>query len=562
MTELLQDAISSFDDLADDLEGLPDSLELQLCIEDPEVIQALVERSGRERRQFALDALRIGVLALRHAGQRLDGDTIQRESSRLVEKLQSALEQHATVSHERMNGALSTYFDPTNGHFTERVRLLVGNDGELCQLLKAQLDGENSHLARTLLAHVGSESPLMKILDPAQSQGLLSALRETVDGQLTKQRDQVLREFSLDNKEGALCRLVAQLTANHGDLSKELQTKIDSLTKEFSLNEEGSALNRLMSNVVNAQRTISSEFSLDNEQSAFSRLRVMLETTQGAIHSSLTLDDDASPLARLKREIMNILEAHVKTNAAFQEHVKETLAQLNQRKKSEARSPAHGNSFQSAVFEFVYEQAQGRGDIAEFTGDFPGAHKFCKTGDAVVELGPDSAAPGTRIVFEAKDDKQCNLRAALDEIERARTNRESQVGVFVFAKNSAPSNQRPLDRLRNDVMVIWDAEDPATDAYLIAAFEIARACCLEFRKATDSNQADFEAINAAINDIESRANNMEKIRKSAETIKSSSGNILKRVGIDQKALHKQVAVLRKTLDDLREIAPGTDFHGT
>ncbi|MEX2172603.1 MAG: hypothetical protein WD851_25005 [Pirellulales bacterium] len=525
MTELLQDAIS-FDRLTDDLEGLPDSLELQLCIEDPEVIQALVERSGRERRQFALDALRIGVLALRHAGQRLDGDTIQRESSRLVEKLQNALEQHATVSHERMNGALSTYFDPTNGHFTERVRRLVGNDGELCQLLKAQLDGENSHLARTLLAHVGSESPLMKILDPAQSQGLLSALRETVDGQLTKQRDHVLREFSLDNKEGALCRLVAQLTANHGDLSKELQTKIDAVTKEFSLDEENSALSRLVRNVDRAQR---------------------------AIHDNLTLDDDNSSLSRLKKELHEVLSKSDERNSAFQEEVKVTLARMITRREESLRSTRHGNEFEDAVCEFLAREAQPAGDVVLPTGNEVGRIKNCKVGDCVIELSANCAAPGAKIVVEAKEKECYSLGQARDEIETARKNRDASWGMFVFSRRTAPAGMTPFQQSGNDIFVIWDPEDPYTDVFLKAGILVARTLCVCTARGKETQAADFDAIDRAILDIEKRASNMETISKAAESIKSSSENILSRVRIDREALERQLAVLREKLGDLREI---------
>ncbi len=112
----------------------------------------------------------------------------------------------------------------------------------------------------------------MKLLDPNQSKGLLQALRETVETQLTAQRNHVLREFSLDNKEGALARLVGELSANHGQITKSLGEKIDTVVREFSLDEENSALSRLVRNVDRAQRTISSEFSLDNQNSGLSRL--------------------------------------------------------------------------------------------------------------------------------------------------------------------------------------------------------------------------------------------------------------------------------------------------
>lgn len=526
MNELLQEAYS-LDSPAHDHDGLPDSLDLQLCVEDPEVIHALMERNGRERRQFALDALRIGVLALRHAGQRLDADVIQRESSRLIERLQNELEQHAKLAHERMNGALSTYFDPTNGHFTERVRRLVGNDGELCQLLKSQLDGENSHLARTLLAHVGRESPLMKLLDPAQSEGLLAALRATVDEQLTKQSGQVLREFSLDNKEGALSRMIEHLTTKHGDLSRDLQTKISEVTKEFSLDEENSALSRLVKNVDRAQQ---------------------------AIHDNLTLDDDNSSLSRLKKELHEVLTKADARNIAFQEEVKVALARMITRREEALRSTRHGNEFEDAVCEFLAREAQPAGDIVLPTGNEVGRIKNCKVGDCVIELGATCAAPGARIVVEAKEKESYSLGLARDEIEMARKNRDAAWGMFVFSRRTAPAGLMPFQQTGNDIFVIWDPEDPYTDVFLKAGILVARTLCVCTARGKETQTADFEAIDRAVLDIEKRAANMEAISKSAESIKSSSENILSRVRIDREALERQLAILREKLGDLREIA--------
>lgn len=528
MPELLQDAYC-VDDPLQDLDRIPDSLDLDLRIDDPEVIQALWERTGRERRQFALDALRIGVLSLRHASQRLDADMIQRESSRLIERLQSELEKHAKIACERMNGSLATYFDPTNGHFTERVRRLVANDGELCQLLKSQLEGENSQLARTLLAHVGNESPLMKQLNPEQSKGLLSTLRETVDGQLAKQRDHVLREFSLDNKAGALRRLVDELTTKHGDLSKELQAKIDAVIKEFSLDEENSALSRLVRNVDRAQR---------------------------AIHENLTLDDDNSSLARLKKELHEVLSKADERNSAFQEEVKVALAKMIARREESLRSTRHGNEFEDAVCEFLAREAQPAGDIAMPTGSSVGLIKNCKVGDCVIELGPDSCAPGAKIVIEAKEKEGYSLAQAREEIEQARKNRDAAWGVFVFSTRTAPVGLEPYQRFGNDLVVIWDPENPHTDVYLKAGILTARALCVRASRSREAQAADFEAIDRAVLDIEKRASNMEKISTAAERIKSSSEDILSRVRIDRESLERQLAILREKLGDLREVTAG------
>ncbi len=510
---------------------LPFGLPLELLVEDRDVIQELEKYpEGPDRDEFALEALKIGVLALRRASTALDGEFIQRETTRLLETLRRQLDDHARAAQERLNVSLKEYFDPQDGRFSQRVQCLTAADGDLAKLMAGLLDGDDSRLAKTLLTHVGENSPLMKHLSPDQSQGLLAALRNNVESQLGLQRERLLKEFSLDNAEGALCRLVKELTAKHGDLSKDLQSKIDVVVKEFSLDEENSALSRLVQNVDRAQRTITSEFSLDNERSA---------------------------LRRLKSELTTILEAHVKTNAEFQEEVKIALGKLVTRREEEARSTRHGATFQNAVFEFLDQYAQRRGDVAEDTSATTGLIKNCKIGDAVICLGPDCAASGARIVIEAKEEMRCTLRLAQEEIEQARKNRSAQQGLFVFSRSTAPSME-PLVRYGCDVFVVWDAEDPQTDAFLRAGLEISRALCLRSHEAAQRQHVDFDPIDRAILDIEKRVQNLDQVRKSAETIKSSSETILDRVRIDREALEKQVGVLRDAMCCIKQVVGADD----
>ncbi len=505
---------------------LPYSLELDLVVRDRDVISALAEYpEGRERNEYALEAMKIGVLALRHVGGQATADVIQRESARLVKDMQQTLNEHKQLVSSQLGSTLKDYFDPQDGRFSERVQRLVARDGELSKLICGLIDGENSLFARTMMAHVGRESPLMKQLDPQQSQGLLAVLKQTVDTQLNQQRDQVLKEFSLDNKDGALTRLVGELSTKHGDLTKDLQTRIDVVVKEFSLNEEGSALSRLVQNVDRAQRTITSEFSLDNETSA---------------------------LSRLKRELLELLATTEKKNQAFQEDVKVSLARIVTTRQEIEQSTRHGRIFEEAMFEFVAREAQHAGDVAMPTGNSTGLIKNCKVGDCVVELGPDSAAPGSKIVIEAKEENGVTLAAARQEIEIARKNRGADWGLFVFSRKTAPAGLEPFQRYGNDFVVIWDGEEPSSDVFLKAGIIAARALCFRAERKTAAALVDFEAIERAILEIEKRAGNLEEVRKSAETIQSSSNKILDRVRIDREALEKQVTQLREKVGDLRD----------
>jgi hypothetical protein len=444
-----------------------------------------------------------------------------------VAGVQKTFDQYTTSFQDRVETKLKEYFDPKDGRFTDRVERLVAHDGELSLLIKGFIDGENSLFAKTLVSHVGRDSALMRVLDPQQSDGLLTTLRKNVEDQLTRQRDHLLNEFSLDNKEGALARLLGELTTNHGDVGKALQTKIDAVIKEFSLNEENSALSRLVQNVSHAQKTITNEFSLDN---------------------------DTSCLSKLRRELKEVLADSEKKNQQFQEDVKVSLAKIVTQREEAERSTRHGVAFEDAVCSFLIRQSQHAGDVATPTGHTSGNIKNCKVGDCTIELGPDSAAPGAVIVVEAKEKDGFTLANAREEIETARKNRGADWGIFVFSKKTMPAGLEPFARYGSDFIVVWDAEDPASDVFLKAGVIAARALCFRNERQSAAQQVDFDAIDKAILEIEKRAGNLDEVRKSAETIQSSSAKILERVRKDREALEKQVEILRSRVKDLREIS--------
>jgi hypothetical protein len=528
----------------------PFELALSLVVRDRDTIEALCQYDeGFERDEFALSALRIGVLALRHVRGQVDADLVRREGDQLLAGLKSHLGHHAQTIQDRLASLLREYFDPDSGRFPERVQQLVRRDGELEQLLRRQIGGEESELARTLVQHVGLESPLWRMLDPQESQGLLAVLRGTVEEELKTQRERVLAEFSLDNKVGALSRFIDELTGTQDKLHETLQRRIDSVVKEFSLDEESSALSRLVQNVDRAQRTITSEFSLDNENSALSRIREMLQGTQEVIHGNLSLDNDQSALSRLRRELLQLVVEHDKRNREFQEEVKVTLGKMAARREEAARGTRHGILFEDAVAELIQREAEGQGHIVDRTGNRTGQIQFCKKGDCVIEIGPDYPAAGTRIVVEAKEAMGFDLAKAREEIAEARKNRDAQLGLFVFSKATAgpavlDSLERPK-RLGPDLFLVWDAEDPATDLFLQAALTIAFAVCLKRPgRSAQACEQDMDAIQKAILEIERQCESLTRIGKASESINSSSEKITKEVNKAQTALRRQIGVLQ------------------
>lgn len=535
-------------------EGLPTDLPLTLTVHNADIIAELCQYTNNdERERFALEALRIGVLALKQARGQLDADLVRRESDRLLQTMESRLSDHSRGLHDRMTTVLKEYFDPQSGRFQERVDRLVKRDGELEQLLFRQVGREDSQLSQTLATHLGESSPLMKHLGTDESSGFLLSLRETLQVQLNSQRDHVLKQFSLDNKDGALARFIGELTERHGLLTDELHQKIDDVVQEFSLDDEQSALSRLVKNVDRAQRTITNEFSLDEETSALSRLKKMLENTNEAIHSHLSLDEQNSALSRLKRELLELNERDRKVNQAFQEEVKGTLQAMVARREEADRSTRHGIDFEDALFTFLQHSVQNSGDIATHTGNGTGTIRNCKVGDCVLELGPESAAAGGRIVFEAKEDKKYSIAIAREEIDTARKNRNAQIGLFVFSAKTAPDGIEPFARYGNDIIVVWDAENTDSDLFLKASISLARALSVRTQQQEKATTADFTEIDKAIREIERRTSSLDDVETWTETIQKSSEKILKKIGAMRKSLENQVELLDEKIAEIKDV---------
>jgi len=507
-------------------ESLPYSLPLELTVTDPEVVAELCARQeGRVRDEYALGALRLGVLALRQARGQIDANTLRHEGERLLGDVQAALTEHRTHLDRTLVGTLREYFDPESGRFSERVQRLLKKDGELETLLSRKVTAADSEMCQALAMLVGRDSPLVRLLSPGESNEFLMALHVAVSAELECQRKQVLREFSLDNKEGALSRLVGELTDKNGQLRADLQDKIDGLVKQFSF---------------------------DDEQSALSRMSRTVATTNEAISRHLTLDDEKSALYRLRRELLEVLGKHAETYQKFQEEVRVTLERMQARREEAAASTRHGGVFEVAVFEVVQSEAQRLRDVASAVGSSTGRIKNCKKGDAVTELGPESAAPGSKVVVEAKEDASYDLAAARAEMETARQNRDAESGLFVFSKKTAPAGLEPLARYGDDVFVVWDADDVATDSQLRLGLSVARALCTRKALERSSLDVDFTAIDQALLEIARQVKELDEIRTWTDTIRSNGQKILDRLRISREKLEKQGEVLTERVADLKQ----------
>jgi hypothetical protein len=549
MDDTIRHVMGKFPPSAD---ACPQAVFLKLTVSDHDSVLELLQKSdGREREEYALTALRIGLLSLKHAGGQIDADAVRHEGERLMLDLNHALEHSRSEIHDNLTSTLKEYFDPTSGRFQERVERLIKQDGELEQLLRRQIGTNGSELAATLAAHIGENSPLMKLINPQESDGLVSSIRSAIEGVLKAESERILREFSLDNGEGALRRLVGELTEESGKLKKELAEEVGHVINEFSLDKEGSALSRLVRRVEAAEETITKEFSLDEDGSALSRLSAVVRGAKDAIDANLTLDTDNSALSRLKREIVAILEKHETKVETFQTSVQAALEAMKAKREEASRSTRHGTDFEDVVAGLIEQLAQRGNDIASRTGNTVGSIHNCKIGDLVVELGAECAAAGERFVVEAKEDNSYTLPKARTEIEAARKNRDAPVGLFVFSQKSAPEGMDTLIRHGQDVFVVWDADETDSDIILKAGFSLAKALCVRLARERQAEDGNWESIDAAILALEEEAERLTKMKTLTQTIQNNSGKVLEEIRKMTEGVERQTEVLRENVAALR-----------
>jgi len=535
------------------------SIELRLEVVDPDVVFELTKRPiSEERAQFALTALRIGVLSLRAAAGQLDSASVKETGNRLIADIRELLAARAREITNAIATSLTQYFDPATGLVSQKLESLVKKDGDLARVLCEHLGSDDSVLARTLAGYVGQQSPVFKLLSPTEGQGIRAQVEETLKEALAEQRRQVMQEFSLDSKESALSRLVREMQEIQEQLKSDFSGQADKIRNEFSLDQPDSALCRLVSKVDAAQKAISDQFSSDNEASVMNRFSKLLANTSASIDKNLTLDDEQSALSRLKREIQGAIEGLVQRNDTFHSEVRETLARLDSRRQEAARSTSHGAVFEDQLGGLLATESQKCGDIYEATGSTTGIIKNCKVGDCVIELGPDTQAPEVRIVWEAKQDKSYDLKRALAELDTARKNRQAQIGVFVFSRNTAPDGLSSFSRYGNDIVVVWDESDITNDVFVHAAYSVGRALAIRQKAVSAKTDATTQEIELAVRAVEKHIRQLEEIETWAGTIESNSKKILERTKRMREALTDEIERLDESLVALKSDVEATD----
>lgn len=508
---------------------------VEIAIRDarPEALTSLAGMTPSQQGQLAHEAWLIGYRAVTNAHRLAEEARLNDIGKTLLEDIDGQLRTHTERQAERMQDAFATYFDPESGQLGERLRQFVGDGGTLPALLERHLGPQNSVLVETLVKHVGEHSPLFKKLSPTDSEGLLQLMSERLRLAFESQNGALQMALDPQCEGGAISRFVAglrnELKRAEDDQAAQLKIALAALdtTKEDSL------LNQLRRDAQHAREQLLQAINPNIPGSPL-----------GVIQTSLT-----ERLERFAKSQQDQLEELKKSASEHQRDVREAVQRIELRKQEELHGTRGGRLFEDAVLDFIQRAVGGHGYVVENTGSSVGLRPACKIGDAVIEFPAGHAFSGARIVAEAKCDKSYSVSSALAELDQARANRGACVGIFVMAKSRAGAGFPTFARYGQDVLIVWDDENAASDPYLEAALMVGLALAIRHR--TVASDGDLQALQKIEQRIAREVERLLDIRGAAEKIRKQVEVIEEAADNGNRGLQKLLKDAKKTLCALK-----------
>lgn len=505
-----------------------DEVAIDLRDRRPDSLALFGDLDAAVRDQLAHDAWAIGLRALWNAHAAAQETKLKDVGAALLGDIDRQLKLYVEQHQQTIGAVLTRFFDPNDGQVTQRLSAFVDDHGVLARLLEKYLGPQNSVLAEALAKQVGETSPLFQKLSPTDSTGLVKILEAQLRAVMGEGHAELVRALDPLAEDGAVARFLKSLREELKDADEDRQKQLSAALAALDANDENSLLSRLVRETHRARQDVLAAVNPDAPSSPMALLKASLTT--------LLQEQSKAQLALAKQQEERQLQ--------FEKEVREALVRIETKRTQDQKTTRGGLDFEDAVLAFVRSATQGAPCIFEATGATAGVGRS-KKGDAIVRFTEESAFAGAGVVFEAKRDAVCSVQKALDELDAARTNRNAAAGVFVMARSHASDVFPRFARYGNNVLVVWDDQDPITDAYLHAA--ILLGIGLVTRTKTVGDAGDITALRDIEVRIEGELSRLERMEKHSDTIRKNVDGISEEIRKAQKALDLLLRRARSTL---------------
>jgi len=369
----------------------------------------------------------------------------------------------------------------------------------------------------------------------------LRSVSPTLDASIVEQKfkdlerslDDHARDFKSDlqakieqyfkSETGSVPRHLDSLIGEDGALSKTLE-------EYFGL--EHGRLSQVVRDQVGPHSDFGKLVDPDNNRGLLQRIQdvvaLKLQESSSSVLQQFSFDSDDSALSRLRREVNKQVEAIKQENAQFFAELKAHFGIQQARKEEACKGTQKGRDFEALVYEHVAALGRSLGDITENLTGTPGNIPRCKTGDYVSTLSSESGALGKKFVIEAKNEQGYSLRDSIEELARAKENRDACVGMMIFTDECCPPEIGKFRIVGDDILLSINPDsivEGEPNFYLESAYRIARAIVVAERNQQLISKVDVARINAALAAIEAICERFAEIHKKAASVKQSASAI-------------------------------------
>ena len=180
-----------------------EKLLLNLEVKDAGTIQYLNQFDPVSQNERALEALKIGSIAIQSATPAIDTRFVQERFN----EFSSTIDGCMIGFNDEITNELDNYFNSRNGTLNKSLDNFLGDGGKLANVLYQYFGSESGHLLSLISKQVGPGSGFAKSLDPENKQGVICKIEDTVKAYMKKNSLEILGQFSLDVEDSAISRL-------------------------------------------------------------------------------------------------------------------------------------------------------------------------------------------------------------------------------------------------------------------------------------------------------------------------------------------------------------------
>jgi hypothetical protein len=281
----------------------------------------------------------------------------------------------------------------------------------------------------------------------------------------------------------------------------DLADRVDGSARALLDEEEGELAGALKTWLDDVNGLLDATFDETSKRSVIAKLEAVLEKARteqvSSVRRLLDPDNDESPLARWRTEIVREVRDRGEAIESVLTDLTTKLQLDEQRDDLMALTAIKGFDFEDLVFEALGPIVTPHQDVPSHVGNDAGSAGG-KVGDIVVDLDPTAVrGRNARYVVECKD-RSLSLKKALEELDAAIANRDSDAGLIVFSSEAACPGNDLFQAFGNRAVVVLDRVTPDPMPLRLACLWARWVACRETTEESDS--VDTERVVSLVDD--------------------------------------------------------------